>query len=98
MQILMWLAGTIGVGQFLAAALVMGVRLGDGTVTIIPGGLQKSGEWFNCREPDWTFASDIKEMELQLVEPPGSRTSCLQVHDKILYVGSGYMNSTSEMG
>jgi hypothetical protein len=94
MQILMWLAGTIGVGLFLAAALVMGVRFGDGPVTIIPGGLLKSGEWFNGREPDWTFASDIKEMELQLVEPPGSRTTWLQVHDKKLYVVSGYMNST----
>ena len=94
MQILMWLAGAIGVGLFSVAVLLMGARLGDGPITIIPGGLLESGEWFNGTEPDWTFASEIREMELQLVDPPRSRTIWLQVHDKKLYVVSGYMNST----
>ena len=94
MHILMWLAGAIGVGLFSVAVLLMGARLGDGPITIIPGGLLESGEWFNGTEPDWTFASEIREMELQLVDPPRSRTIWLQVHDKKLYVVSGYMNST----
>jgi hypothetical protein len=33
-------------------------------------------------------------MEFQLVEPPVSRTIWLEVHDRKLYVVSGYMNST----
>ena len=94
MQILMWLAGAIGVALLSVTALVMGARFGDGPITIIPGGLLTSGERFNGTEPDWTFASDIMEMELQLVEPPRSRTTWLQVHGKKLYVVSGYMNSS----
>ena len=91
MQILMWLAGAIGVAM---VALVIGARFGDGPITIIPGGPLVSGEWFTGAEPDWTFARDIMEMELQLVEPPQSRTTWLQAHDNKLYVVSGYMNSS----
>jgi len=94
MRILLWLTGAIGVGLVSVVALVIGARFGDGPVTIIPGGPLKSGEWFSGAEPDWTFASDIMEMELQLVEPPRSRTTWIQVHNKKLYVVSGYMNST----
>ena len=94
MQILMWLAGAIGVALLAVVALVIGARFGDGPITVIPGGPLESGEWFTGAEPDWTFARDIMEMEFQLVEPPRSRTTWLQVHDKKLYVVSGYMNST----
>ena len=94
MRILMWLAGAIGVALLAVVAMVVGARFGDSPITIIPGGPLESGEWFTGPEPDWTFARDIMEMEFQLVEPPRSRTTWLQVHDKKLYVVSGYMNST----
>ncbi len=70
MGILKWLGGTIGVAQLAVVALVIGARLGDGPIAIIPGGPLESGERVTGAEPDWTFARDIMEMEFQLVEPP----------------------------
>ena len=93
MQGLMWLAGGAGFVVLLVVVLVFGARFGDGPIAIVPGGPLVSGELVTGGEPDWTFARDIMEMELQLVEPPRSRTVWLQVHDKKLYLVSGYMNS-----
>ncbi len=93
MRILKWLAGFIAVSMLLVAALVIGARFGDGAIGIIPGGPLEAGELVTGAEPDWTFARDIGEMEIQLVEPPRSRVVWLQVHDKKLYIISGYMNS-----
>ncbi len=94
MRILKWLARAVGVAALLVVALVIGARFADGPIAIIPGGPLEAGEWVTGPDPDWTFARDIAEMEFQLVEPPVSRTIWLQVHDKKLYVVSGYMNST----
>ena len=94
MRILKWLAGAFSVALLAVVALVIGARFGDGPIAIIPGGPLESGERVTGSEPDWTFARDMMEMEFQLVEPPRSRTTWLQVHDKKLYVVSGYMNST----
>ena len=44
-------------------------------------------------EPNWTFAKDIQKMAFQLVDPPHSRTTWVQVHDRKLYAGSAYLNS-----
>ena len=93
MRILKWLARAIGVLVLLVGALAIGARFADGPFAIIPGGPLEAGELVTGPEPDWTFARDIAEMEFQLVEPPISRTIWLQVHDKKLYVVSGYMNS-----
>ena len=94
MRILRWVAGVIGGLVLLVVVLVMGARFGDGPMAIIPGGPLEAGELVGGPEPDWTFARDVPEMEFQLVEPPLSRTIWLEVHDKKLYVVSGYMNTT----
>ncbi len=94
MRILRRVAGAIAIAVLLAVALVIGARLGDGPIAIIPGGALEAGELVAGAEPDFTFARDHSEMEFQLVEPPRSRVIWLQVHDKRLYVVSGYMNST----
>ena len=94
MRIVKWLAGAIGIALGLVVALVFAARLADGPIAIIPGGPLEAGELVTGPEPDWSFASDIPEMEFQLVEPPISRTIWLEVWDKKLYVVSGYMNST----
>lgn len=94
MRILKRLAGAIGIALLAAVALVIGARFLDGPIAIIPGGPLESGELVTGAEPDWTFARDIMEMEIQLIEPSRSRTTWLQVHDKKLYIVSGYMKST----
>lgn len=93
MKILKWLGGAVAAVVLALALLVFGARFADGPIVIIPGGVLESGELVTGPEPDWTFARDIPEMELQLVDPPQSRTIWLQVHDGKLYVVSGYMNS-----
>jgi hypothetical protein len=93
MRFLKWVAGLIAVVVLLVGALVLGARFADGPIAIIPGGPLEAGELVTGPEPDFTFARDIPEMELALVDPPQSRTIWLQVHDKKLYVVSGYMNS-----
>ena len=81
----------------LALVLVLGAvvvlaRFRDGPTAILLGGPLVSGELHTGPEPDWTFARDIPEMELQLVEPDTSRTIWLFVVDRKLYAVSGYMN------
>ncbi len=93
MRVLKWLAGAVGIAALSVAALAVGARFRDGPIVILPGGPLEAGELVAGTEPDWTFARDIMEMEFQLVEPPQSRTIWLQVHDKKLYVVSGYMNT-----
>jgi len=94
MAFLKWLGGTVGVVGLALAVLVFAARFADGPIAIIPGGSLEAGELVSGAEPDWTFAIDIPEMELQLLDPPRSRTIWLQVHDRKLYVVSAYMDST----
>ena len=93
MRILKWLLGAIVVVGVALGALVVGARFADGPIAIIPGGPLEAGELVTGPEPDFTFARDLAEMELALVDPPSSRTIWLQVHEGKLYVVSGYMNS-----
>jgi hypothetical protein len=93
MKILKWFARIAGIIVLLGIALVLAARFGDGPSGPLTGGPLRAGELITS-DPDWTFARDIMEMELQLVDPPRSRTVWLQVHDQKLYVVSGYMNST----
>lgn len=79
--------------------LVVGVgiamaRMGDGPIMIIPGGPLIAGELVTGDEPDWSFARDTDVMEFQLENPPQSRVIWLLVHDKKLFIVSGYMNTT----
>ena len=91
MRVLKWLGGLFGLFVVILVVLIVSARSGDGPRGLLPGGALVAGDLVPG-EPDWTFARDILEMELQLVEPPQSRTIWLQVHEKKLYVVSGYMN------
>ena len=88
------IGGAVSVVVLALALLVFGARFADGPIVIIPGGPLEAGELVRGTEPDWSFAIDIPTLELQLVDPPRSRTIWLQVHDKKLYAVSAYMNST----
>lgn len=94
MKILKWLGAAIAALALLFALAVFAARFADGPTGILPGGPLRAGELHTGPEPDWSFARDIPELELQLVEPPVSRTIWLQVVDGRLYAVSGYMNST----
>jgi hypothetical protein len=84
----------IGIGLVgVVAALVvvsLGARSCDGPLGPIPGGALRSGE--EAAVPgDWSFASELREIELQLESPPRSRIVWLMVHEGELYVPCGFL-------
>ncbi|MAE94295.1 MAG: hypothetical protein CL910_06510 [Deltaproteobacteria bacterium] len=50
---------------------------GDGPTAMFPGGPLTSGEWIEETEVDWSFASEIEEIELQ--SGGSSRTTWIAV-------------------
>lgn len=77
----------VAVGCYLIA-----MRFADGPNALVAGGPLVSGELVT-EEPDWAFARDIMEIELQLMSPPRSRTVWMVEHGGALYVPCGYMDS-----
>jgi hypothetical protein len=77
----------------LAALLLLGVaaRFADGPVAIFPGGPLESGEWVADPE-DLSFAEGKDTLELQLVDPPRSRTVWFVLHEGRLYVPCGFLD------
>jgi len=75
------------VGVALAIAVVsFGARFADGPLAMFPGGPFESGEWVEETDVDWTFATDIEEIELQSGDPARSRTTWILVADGAAYV------------
>lgn len=93
MRFVRWCGVVLLVIVLVLAATVVLARFHDGPLAIIPGGPLLAGELVSGPEPDWTFARDIQEIELQLEDPPRSRTIWLLVHDHRLFAVSGYMNT-----
>lgn len=67
-------------------------RFADGPIAILPGGPFRSGELVDDSNVDWSFAQAVEEVELQLVEPPRSRTVWIVVHEGAPYVPCGFLD------
>ncbi len=98
MQLLRWFGILLALLVVGLVAVAIVVRSLDGPLrtlplALLPGGPLQTGEIFTGPEPDWNFARDIEELELQLLEPARSRVTWLIVHEGKLYVACGYMNS-----
>ncbi len=72
-------------------ALAISARSSDGPSVIFRGGVLESGELVTDWESDWSFARDIRTFELQLLNPPQSRTLWIVEVDGKLYLNSNYM-------
>lgn len=85
----------IGLALLAAIALLVGIgvvaRCSDGPIAAFPGGPFRSGEAVEG-EPDWSFARDVKNIELQLADPPRSRTVWVVVHQGLPYVPCGFLD------
>lgn len=68
----------------LGVGIAVGARFADGPVAMLPGGPLSSGEWVEESDVDWTFATDIPEIELQSGDR--SRTTWILVLDGEAYV------------
>ena len=67
-------------------------RTSDGPLGPLSGGELRDGGLMTGADPDWSFVSGIGEIELQLVEPPRSRTTWILYHDGSIYVPCGFVN------
>jgi hypothetical protein len=77
----------IVVGVLALVALVFfAARLHDGPLGPIPGGALASGPEVTEPVADWSFATDVGEIELQLASQGRSRTTWILVHEGQAYV------------
>jgi hypothetical protein len=70
----------------LSLTLYFGVRFHDGPIGIIPGGPLVAGDFVETPTTDWTFATDLSEIELQLESQGISRTTWILVRDGAAYI------------
>jgi hypothetical protein len=79
------------VGALVVVGVVVGAaaRYSDGPIGPFPGGALRSGELFQGQEIDWTFAKDVRDVELELLDPSRSRTTWIIVHEGKAYVPCG---------
>ena len=87
-----WIVNSIVVLVILAGGLLVTARYSDGPLEIIAGGPFKSGE-LSPAPDDWSFLADRATIEFQTLEPARSRTVWLAVHEKRLFIVSGYMTT-----
>ena len=73
--------------------LAVSARNSDGPSVVFSGGPLVAGELVTGPEPDWSFARDVRTIELQLLDPPRSRVIWIAEHEGKVYVVSGYMGS-----
>lgn len=88
-KLLRALAAVLLAGVAVAAAMAVFARFQDGPVAAFPGGPLASGAW---AEPSWSdasFLTNVQEIELQLLEPPRSRTTWMVVHEGVAYIPCG---------
>jgi hypothetical protein len=85
---LMVLIPVVGLG-----ALAISARFSDGPSVVFSGGPLVAGELVTGPEPDWSFAHEVGTIELQLLDPPRSRTIWIAEHEGKVYVVSGYMDN-----
>lgn len=92
MKVLKWIG--IGLATLVGCVLLVALiaRFGDGPLGPFPGGALEAGEWVDPTPTDWSFAADLREMDLQLEEPASSRRTWLVVRDGVLYVPCGLPN------
>ena len=84
----------LGLLTFLVAValFLFGMRFADGPVAVFTGGQFTSGVQENAPD-DWDYLKERSLIEFQTLSPARSRTVWLAVHDKRLFIVSGYMNT-----
>ena len=89
----MTLTRIIAVLMLCAIAAVIAVallaRVSDGPISLFAGGPFRSGRLVSDPVIDWEPLTEVREVELQLVNPPRSRTTHIVVLDREAYVPCG---------
>jgi hypothetical protein len=91
MRALKWVGGVL-LGVVLALALTVGTLLviapfSDGPIAVIPGGPLEAGELIEEPVTDWSFATAVDTIEMQLVaDDDRSRTTWILVHEGAAFI------------
>jgi hypothetical protein len=91
-KVLRVLLGIVAALGLVVGGLAVAARFSDGPVGILPGGPLTSGELVPGPVADWSFATDVPEIELQLLHPPRSRTVWILVHERHAYIACGFLS------
>ena len=91
-RVLKWFGIIVGVLVLAIALLLFGMRFHDGPLEILSGGPFKTGELATA-PADWSFLTERSILEFQTMDPAQSRTVWLAVHDRRLFLVSGYMTT-----
>ena len=91
LKFLRWFATACAV--LLAALVLLAIvaRFADGPIGLFAGGPLRSGELISDPDLDWSFVEPVQEIELQLLEPPRSRTVWIVFHEGHPYVPCGFL-------
>lgn len=86
MAVLRWLMRIVFALIILVALVFVGARFHDGPLGPIPGGPLVSGPLVAEPVSDWSFATDVQEIEMQLDSQSKSRTTWIIVDKGKAYV------------
>jgi hypothetical protein len=84
-----WIAVLLALAVGVAVALAAAARLADGPIGPIAGGPFRTGERVAGAAVDWESLADTPTVELQLLDPPRSRTTHIVVLEGQAYVPCG---------
>ena len=76
---------------FALGALAVSARNSDGGSRVFSGGPLVAGELVRGAEPDWSFVREIRNIQLQLLDPPRSRILWIVEDQGKIYLNSNYM-------
>ena len=68
------------------------VRFSNEPVGPFPGGPLVAGQLVEEPVRDWTFVDAVREIDLQLLDPPRSRTTWILLHEGNAYIPCGIPN------
>ena len=87
-----WIGGALILLIVALGGVVVAARFSDGPLGPIAGGPLSEGERVASHGVDWSFVERVPEIELQLVDPPRSRTVWVVAHEGSLYVPCGFLD------
>lgn len=90
--VLRWLGIVLLALVALVAAVLVAARFHDGPLAIVPGGPLESGEMATAQGADWSFVPGVQQIELQLLDPPRSRTVWIVWVDGEIYIPCGFID------
>ncbi len=87
MRVLKWLGGTVLAIALVISAVLLVAPFNDGPIAFLPGGPLESGELIREPVADWSFATSLETIEMQLIaDDDRSRTTWILVRGRSAFI------------